>query len=86
MTHFASAEMAGLRQAGEQRRRFKEALMETAEAQVIPEWVSVGNTSGLDLVEGPEDFLSWVARLAGGVNAEGDGAGRGWGCMGIAWS
>ncbi len=58
--------MAGLKAAGEQRRRFEEALMEIGGEQVVPEWVSVGNTSGVDLVEGLEDLLSWVARLAGG--------------------
>ena len=34
---------------------------------VRPEWVSVGNTSGVDLVEGAEEFLRWVARMAGEI-------------------
>jgi alanine racemase len=66
MTHFASAEVAG---AGEmQRREFQAALGDFGMEEVSPEWVSVGNTSGIDLVEGPEDLLAWIGRIAGGTN------------------
>ncbi len=63
MTHFASTEVAG---AGEmQRREFEAALGDFGAEEVSPEWLSVGNTSGIDLVERPEDLLAWVGRIAG---------------------
>lgn len=67
MTHFAAAEVTG---AGcEQRKAFEAALMEIRKEGVTPAWVSAGNTSGVDLVEGPEDFVSWVRQLAESVHA-----------------
>jgi alanine racemase len=69
MTHFASAEVAGSLQSIRQREMFEIALMEIGEAGVMPAWVSVGNTSGVDLVEGPEDLIAWSARLAKGIGA-----------------
>ena len=69
MTHFASAEVAGSVQSLRQREMFEIALLEIGEAGVMPAWVSVGNTSGVDLVEGPEDLIAWASRLAGGIGA-----------------
>jgi alanine racemase len=69
MTHFASAEVAGSTQTVAQKRRFEAALAEVAAAGASPAWVSVGNTSGADLVEDPEDLMAWVARLAAEMGA-----------------
>ena len=68
MTHFASAEVAGAGLA--QRRAFEMALGDFGAEEVVPEWVSVGNTSGIDLVEGPEDLRAWVGRVAGSIQAK----------------
>jgi alanine racemase len=67
MTHFAAAEVTG--SGHSQRRQFERALAETAAAGVLPAWISAGNTSGLDLVEGPEEFPAWLHRLARGIGA-----------------
>jgi alanine racemase len=67
MTHFAAAEVTGSGHA--QRRQFELALAETAAAGVLPAWISAGNTSGADLVEGPEEFPEWLQRLARGIGA-----------------
>ncbi len=67
MTHFASAEITG---AGHtQRRQFELALAQTAAAGVLPAWISAGNTSGIDLVEPPEDLPAWLQRIARGIGA-----------------
>jgi alanine racemase len=60
MTHFASAEVAGT--GLEQRREFGRAMGDLG-AEVSPEWLSVGNTSGVDLGE-PEDLPRWIGGLA----------------------
>ena len=67
MTHFAAAEVTG--SGHTQRRQFELALAETAAAGVLPAWISAGNTSGVDLVEGPEEFSAWLQRLARGIGA-----------------
>ena len=67
MTHFAAAEVTGSGHA--QRRQFELALAETAAAGVLPAWISAGNTSGVDLVEGTEEFPAWLQRLARGIGA-----------------
>src|SRR5260370_331530 len=58
MTHFASAEVAGSTQTVAQKRRFEAALAEVTAAGASPAWVSVGNTSGTDLVQDPEDLMA----------------------------
>jgi alanine racemase len=65
MTHFASAAVVGSKQSEEQRERFERALIQIHVATVMPMWVHVGNTSGIDLEEGPESLSAWVKRLAG---------------------
>jgi alanine racemase len=65
MTHFASAEVVGSKQSEEQRERFERALIKIHVATVLPMWVHAGNTSGIDLEEGPESLSAWVKRLAG---------------------
>jgi alanine racemase len=67
MTHFASTEVAG--SGWTQRQAFETALAKIAAAGISPAWLSAGNTSGVDLVEGPEDLLSWLTRLAGALGA-----------------
>jgi alanine racemase len=69
MTHFASAEVAGSEQTRHQRRQFEVALDEVKATGSAPEWLNVGNTSGVDLVGGAEDVMAWVERLAGEMGA-----------------
>jgi alanine racemase len=64
MTHFASAEVAGSGQTVAQRREFEVALRQVLAAGGRPQWISVGNTSGVDLAEGSDDLMVWDARLA----------------------
>ena len=71
MTHFADAEVAGSAQTALQRTRFEAALQQVWAAGVVPGWLSVGNTSGIDLIDGSEDFLAWTKRLAAGMGARG---------------
>jgi alanine racemase len=61
MTHFASAEVAGDK--FEERQAFRVAQRDLGMEEVSPEWLSVGNTSGIDLAE-PEDMLQWVGGIA----------------------
>lgn len=69
MTHFANAEVANSTQTAAQRKAFEGAVQQVWAAGVVPGWLSVGNTSGIDLLDGSEDLLAWVKRLAGGVGA-----------------
>jgi alanine racemase len=64
MTHFASAEVAGSEQTVAQRREFEAALRQVRAAGGQPQWISVGNTSGVDLAEGSDDLMVWDVRLA----------------------
>lgn len=64
MTHFASAEVVGSQQTVEQKRVFETAVKQVAEAGFAPAWVHAGNTSGVDLEDGPEGLVDWVARVA----------------------
>jgi alanine racemase len=61
MTHFASTEVAGDK--FEERQAFRVAQRDLGMEEVSPEWLSVGNTSGIDLAE-PEDMLQWVGGIA----------------------
>ncbi len=69
MTHFASAEVAGSEQTAAQRREFEAALREVRAADGWPQWISVGNTSGVDLAEGSDDLTVWNARIADEMGA-----------------
>jgi alanine racemase len=71
MTHFADAEVAGSEQSASQRKSFEAALQQVWAAGVVPGWLSVGNTSGIDLMDRSEDFLAWMKRLAAGMGARG---------------
>ncbi len=70
MTHIASAEVAGSRHSIVQRQMFEAALVDTTSQEyLLPPWVHIGNTSGVDLAEADEDFLDWVRRMGGNMAA-----------------
>jgi alanine racemase len=69
MTHFASAEVAGSSQTASQRHAFEGALEAIRAAGVTPAWLSVGNTSGVDLEDAAEPMVAWISRLAQGLGA-----------------
>jgi alanine racemase len=64
MTHIASGEVVGSEQTAAQMEAFKAAKGDIGAAEGLPEWVHVGNTSGVDLVDG-ETLEVWLRRIAG---------------------
>ena len=61
MTHFASAEVAGSAQTSKQWSAFSLAMRQVRGSGVIPAWVHVGNTSGVDLSGAMVEELERVA-------------------------
>ncbi|CAN5669864.1 alanine racemase [soil metagenome] len=69
MTHFASAEVADSSQTASQKSAFEGALEDIRAIGITPAWISVGNTSGVDLEDDTEPMAVWAARLAQGIGA-----------------